>query len=155
MIARSRKGAVLAEFAIAFMPICTMFLVAVQLSRYLVCRMVVTHAAEVSARACAVIIDPDPGHDKHVDGPDSDVQTAAHMIMTSFGGPLGGHEIRISDPTCTHVGDANGGIDTVKIDATYTCDVPVAKRIVCSGGTKTFTITTHFPHQGAEYTLDP
>jgi len=74
-ILRARKGAVLAEFAIAFMPICTMFLCVCQLSRYSIARLAVLHAAQVSVRACAVIVDPDPGHETNLDGPDSDVQT--------------------------------------------------------------------------------
>jgi hypothetical protein len=145
---------VLAEFAIAFMPICTMFLCLCQLSRYAIARMAVMHAAEVSVRACAVIIEPDPGHDKNLDGPDTDVQRAAHMAMKPFGGQdYGGNEIKIQDPTCTHAGEENGGLDTVTMSATYTCGIPVAKNIICSGGPKNWTVTAQFPHQGAWYGL--
>jgi hypothetical protein len=153
---KAKRGAVLAEFAIAFMPICAMFLGLTQLSRYAICRLAVMHAAEVSVRACAVIIEPDPGHDANLDGPDTDVQTAAHMVMKPFGGDLGGHEIHISDPTCEHTGvEANGGTDTVTLQATYTCTIPLGKLIVCGLAVtpKTFTIQAQFPHQGAEYQL--
>ena len=66
-ILRARKGAVLAEFAIAFIPIMAMFLVLCQLSRYYIARLAVLHAAEVSVRACAVIIEPDPGHPRYIE----------------------------------------------------------------------------------------
>lgn len=153
MVQRGKRGAVLAEFIIAFMPICAMSLCVAQLSRYSIARLAVMHAAEVSVRACAVIIDPDPGHDKQVDGPDSDVQTAAHIAMKPFGGDLGGKEIHISDPTCSHSGEDNGGTDTVSIDAKYTCGIPLARWIVCGGGSKQWTVTAQFPHQGAKYKL--
>ena len=153
-IVRDRRGAVLAEFIVAFMPICAMFLCTAQLSRYAIARLAVTHAAEVSARACAVIIDPMPGHEKELDGKDSEVQDAAHIAIKPFGGTdFGGQEIKIEDPTCEHTGDSNGGTDTVKINATYHCMIPLAHNIVCSTGDKTWTEQVSFPHQGADYHL--
>jgi len=158
-IVRGRRGAVLAEFAIAFMPICTMFLCVAQLSRLFISRLAVMHAAQLSVRACAVIISPDPGHEASppLDGQDTDVQKAAQIAMKPFGGDgltnYGGNEISITAPDCTHAADANGGTDTVKTTATYNCTIPVAKNIVCSGGSKTWDLTVQFPHQGANYGL--
>lgn len=149
-IVRARRGAVLAEFAIAFMPICTMFLCVVQLSRYSIARLAVLHAAQVSVRACAVIIDPDPGHEVQLDGPDSDVERAATIAMKPF---EGSGEISHGPPKCTHDGPENGGTDTVEMNGTYDCRIPVAKRIVCAGGSKDFTVHAQFPHQGARYKL--
>ena len=153
-ILRARKGAVLAEFAIAFIPIISMFLVLCQLSRYYIARLAVLHAAQVSVRACAVIIEPDPGHDNELDGPDSDVQTAAKNAMKPFNASnASGHEVYIEDPTCQHAGEPNGGDDTVTVVAHYNCTIPLARGIVCPNGEKTWTVTTRFPHQGAEYEL--
>ncbi len=151
---RNIRGAVLAEFAIAFMPICAMFLVLVQLGRLEISRLAVLHAATVSVRACSVIIEPEPGFENGVDGKEEDVKTAAHMAMKPFGGDLGGNEIKITEPECKHAGDANGGTDTVTIDATYTCNIPLARNVVCPAGTKEFQVTAQFPHQGAEYKLE-
>jgi hypothetical protein len=147
---RARRGAVLAEFAIAFMPICTMFLCVCQLSRYSIARLAVLHAAQVSVRACAVIQKPNPGHSKSIDGPDTDVQRAAQVAMKPF---EGSGEIKHDDPTCTHDGEPNGGTDTVTMTGTYTCMIPVAKRIICSSGPKTISVTAQYPHQGADYHL--
>lgn len=159
-IVRARRGAVLAEFAIAFMPICTMFLCLSQLSRYFIARLAVMHAAEVSVRACAVIQEPMPGHTQGVDGKDSEVQTAADMVMkpsttTAPWSGFAGTELTYDPPTCNHVnnGNSNGDPDTATINATYTCTIPVAKNIVCSSGPKKFTMTSSFPHQGADYHL--
>jgi hypothetical protein len=111
------------------------------------------HAAEVSVRACAVITEPDPGHADELDGPDTDVQRAAHLAMKPFGGDGnngGGYEINISDPSCSHIDDANGGTDTVTVNATFHCTVPVAKPLVCGGGnSKTWSVVAQFPHQGS------
>ncbi len=149
-IVRARRGAVLAEFAIAFMPICTMFLCVVQLSRYSIARLAVLHAAQVSVRACAVITDPDPGHEVQLDGPDSDVQRAANVAMAPF---EGSGEITHTDPQCVHDGEDNGGTDTVTMQGQYLCRIPVAKNIICSSGPKNFTVHAQFPHQGAKYKL--
>lgn len=152
---REVRGAVLAEFAIAFMPICAMFLCVAQLSRFELAHLVTMRAAEVSARACAVIQEPDPGHEKQLDGPDEDVQQAAHVVMQGMGGgPNGNSELTITDPTCSHAGDPNGGTDTVTLTANYHCTIPLAQKIVCSGGDKTWSETVMYPHQGADYKLD-
>ncbi len=153
-ILRARRGAVLAEFAIAFMPICAMFLCVCQLSRYSIARLAVLHAAQLSVRACSVIIVPDPGHSKQLDGPDSDVQRAATLAMQPF---EGSGEITHTPPTCVHDDSGpdheNGGTDTVTMQATYTCNIPLARGIVCSSGPKNFTVHAQFPHQGAKYHL--
>jgi len=133
-----------------------MFLCLVQISRYSIARLTVLHAAQVSVRACAVITDPDPGHDVQLDGPDEDVQRAATIAMAPF---EGSGEITHTDPKCQHDGSrdgtthGNGGTDTVTMKGTYTCMIPVAKRIICSSGPKTFSVTAQFPHQGAKYKL--
>lgn len=159
-VLRARRGAVLAEFAIAFIPICAMFLCVCQLSRYVIARLAIQHAAEVAVRACAVIQSPMPGHSEDVDGKDEDVKTAAALVLkpslattpwTGFVTSSG--ELTYANPTCTHKGEANGGEDQVSINATYDCQIPLAKRIVCSSGPKTFTMSASFPHQGAEYHL--
>jgi Flp pilus assembly protein TadG len=161
---RARKGAVLVEFAIAFMPICTMFLCVAEMSRYFIARMAVIHAAEVAVRSCAVISDPQPGNEAQLNGdPAKDWQTATDMVLKQtssnpipgWGGFVGStSELNYTEPTCTNTtGDSNGSDDTVSLKATFTCNVPVAQNIVCSGGQKNINITTKFPHQGADYKL--
>ena len=150
-IFRARRGAVLAEFAIAFMPICVMFLCLVQQSRYTIARLAALHAAQVSVRACAVIIQPNPGHDSGLNGPDTDVQRAADIAMQPF---EGSGEITHSPAQCTQPDGQtpeNGVTDEVSLDVTYTCQIPVAKRIICANGNIPFTVKAQFPHQGAKY----
>ncbi len=148
-VARSTKGAVLAEFIIAIIPISAMFLCVCQIARLQIARLATMHAAQVSVRACAVIVDPDPGHDQGVDGKDTDVVTAERQVLK----PFEGSEYAAEDATCKHSGDVNGGTDTVTIKATYTCTIPLARHIICPGGTRKLDAQAQFPHQGAEYEL--
>lgn len=152
-ILHARRGAVLAEFAIAFMPICAMFLCVSQLARYSIDRLAVLHAAQVAVRACAVIKEPDPGFDNQLDGPESDIGRAADIALAPFEGTTGTGELTHSEPQCEHTGEANGGTDTVTLKATFTCKIPIASKIVCSGGAKDITVHAQFPHQGAYYQL--
>lgn len=160
-IVRARKGAVLAEFAIAFMPICTMFLCVAEMSRYFIARLAIEHAAEVAVRACAVTLDPMPGNDANLNGtPDQDYKTAADSVLKanllfSWDGFVNANsELQYTEPECTNGGgSSNGGDDTVTLAATFTCKIPVAQNIICAGGQKSWTVTAKFPHQGADYTL--
>jgi len=152
-LGRNKRGAVLAEFAFAFMPVCTMFLFVVQFSRFEMCRLASYHAANVAARACSVINvggdEINPGGDK-MNGPEGDANKAAKLVLKPF---LGKELSLDKDITCEHVGDRNG-TDTVNVTSTYTCDIPVAKKLMCPSTTRSWTVTAKMPHQGAEYKLD-
>lgn len=145
------RGAVLAEFAMAFMPIATMFLCVMQFSRWQVARIATYHAASVSARACAVIVSPNPGGEA-INGPDTDVEKAAEMAMATFGGKSG-TEIKLEKAECQHSGDEYG-MDTATVTVTYTCTVPVAKAFVCPGGNRQIVSTAQMGHQGAKYVIN-
>lgn len=152
-LGRNNRGAVLAEFAFAFMPVCTMFLFVVQFSRFEMCRLATYHAANVGARACSVINaggeDINPGGEK-INGPDTDANKAAKLVLAPF---LGKELTLNQDVTCNHAGGPSG-TDTVDVNATYTCDIPVAKKLMCPNGTHTWTFTAMMPHSGAEYKIE-
>ena len=57
---RQQRGAVYAEFLVAFMPFLLLFLGGVQLALVAQARVVVQHAASLAARAAVVTIDDDP-----------------------------------------------------------------------------------------------
>lgn len=152
-LGRNSRGAVLVEFAFAFMPVCTMFLFVVQFSRFEMCRLASYHAANVSARACSVINAGgdaiNPGGEK-LNGPDTDANLAAKQVLKPF---LGKEFSLDSDVKCDHGGGVNG-TDTVEVKTTYTCDIPVAKKLMCPNGNHAWTITARMAHQGASYKLD-
>lgn len=152
-LGKNRKGAVLAEFAIAFLPVATMFLFVVQFARFEMCRLASYHAANVAVRACSVINvggdEINPGGDK-ANGPKEDADRAAKTAVRSFTGA----EYQITEPvTCQHAGGASG-TDTVTVKSSYTCQVPVGKRLMCPSGSCTWNVTARMPHNGAKYKLE-
>ncbi len=146
---RDKRGAVLAEFAIAFLPVAAMFVSITQFARFEICRLASLHAANVAVRACAVTnVGGDginPGGDK-VNGPATDADKAARQVLKPF---LGG-ELSAEQVTCQHSGDAMGD-DTVNIKMTYNCQVPLGRTLMCNGNQKQWTVKASYPHQGAVY----
>jgi hypothetical protein len=139
----------LAEFAIAFMPIMTIYLTMLELAHYFVIREVVVHAANLTARACAVVgpvNDAPPG----VNGPLDDAKAAGEWALKPWmSSATNVNNIKVE---CTQADAADPyGQDNGHITADYTCSVPVAKVIVCAGGPKKIDVTSSFPHQGAKY----
>jgi hypothetical protein len=153
-ITRERRGAVLAEFAIAFMPICVIFLTLCQLARLGIAKLYTQHAAAVGIRACAVIISPDPGEDIPVDGPEEDYKRAVETVVKQSDDGLAKNELRYEKAECTHNGVANGGEDTLTVQTSYTCTIPIADKIVCGSGSRKLEVTAEFPHQGADYKIE-
>lgn len=150
-LGQNTKGAVLAEFAFAFMPVATMFLFVSQFARFETCRLASLHAANVAARACAVTnVGGDginPGGDE-VNGPKTDANKAVLVVLK----PFLGKELQVATVNCEHSGGADGD-DKVNLKMTYTCGVPVGGTLMCGGvgSSKTWTATASYPHQGALY----
>jgi len=152
-VVKGTRGAVLAEFIIAFMPIMTIFMCMCQLVHLFTMREILFHAANATARACAVINDPNnnqPGGDT-VNGPQKDGEQAGRWALqpwkTSSYLTVDKVECLYQEPNDTY------GQDVGHISATYRCTVPIAKNIVCPGGIKTLDIQSDFPHQGAKYKM--
>ena len=153
-LGRNKRGAVLAEFAFAFMPVCTMFLFVVQFSRFEMCRLASYHAANVAARACSVINvggdEINPGGDK-MNGPEGDANKAAKLVLKPF---LGKELSLDSDVKCEPSGGGPNDTDSVEVKATYTSDIPVAKKLMCPNGDHKWSVKAKMAHQGASYVLD-
>lgn len=149
---RSKKGAVLAEFAIAFMPVCTLFLVLMEVTRYSMARMAMEHAAGVSVRACSVIQTPQNQGTANLDGdPGKDMQTAAEAALEPWKKTK---TLTSITATCDPPGGRNS-TDTATVEADYHCDIPVAGKIVCGfGGKKKMTLSARMAHQGADYVVE-
>jgi hypothetical protein len=152
-LVKEKRGAVLAEFAIAFLPVATMFLFIAQFARFEMCRLAVLHTANVSVRACAVVNsggdEINPGGDA-INGPESDANKAAQMVLK----PFVGQELSVEPVKCVHNDTSDPyGLDVVDVKATYTCQVPVGKRLMCPSGSRTWTTRATMAHQGAKYKL--
>jgi hypothetical protein len=150
-LSRDTKGAVLAEFCIAIVPVLTMFFSFVQLSRVATARLVVKHSAIIGARAASVITNGannNPGQSKGANDGEvtNGVKAALGPWWTKSGG-ITAVDVTVKDSSSR--GDPYNWVE-VKVSATYACKVPMGF-IACGGPTKRIEETYRMPHQGALY----
>jgi Flp pilus assembly protein TadG len=148
---RDSKGAVLAEFCIAIVPVLTTFFSFVQLSRIATARLVVKHSAIVGARAAAVITNGannNPGQNQGAndDQVTNGVKAALGPWWTKSGG-ITSVNVTVNDTSSRS--DPYNWVE-VKVSATYACKVPMGF-IACGGPTKRIEESYRMPHQGAIY----
>lgn len=148
---KGTRGAVLAEFIIAFMPIMTIYLTMLELAHYFVIREVVVHAANATARACAVVGPNDAPVGGGKNGGIADAQAAGEWALKPW--KASGNNVQNIKVECTQADPAQdpAGKTSGHITADYSCSVPIAKLIACAGGPKKIDVTSSFPHQGAKY----
>ena len=143
------RGAVLAEFCIALVPLLTMFFSFVQLSRISAARLVVKHSAIVGARAAAVVSNANNNNPGSGSGSNAgDVESAVQAAL----GPwwkksVSKVDVAINDSSTRE--DPYGWVE-VKVTATYACNIPMGS-IACGGKTKQLIERFRMPHQGASY----
>ena len=146
---RGTRGAVLAEFILAFVPIMTIYLTMLELAHFFVIREVVVHAANATARACAVV---GPVNDAPAgkNGDIADAKKAGEWALKPW--MASGNNVTNIKVECIQAAAADPyGQDNGHITADYKCSVPIAKLIACAGGPKKIDVTSSFPHQGAKY----
>lgn len=149
-----KRGAVLVEFAVAFMPLMITFSCFVQLSQMATAKIVVKHSAVVGARAAAVIAN---GHkntpDQKQGDNKADVEAGVKAAMGPWTKTMKSVDVAIDDKSsCTDP----YGLVSVTVTAEYKCSVPFGGRLLCGavGATRTMKQTYGFPHQGARYKLE-
>jgi Flp pilus assembly protein TadG len=147
-----KRGAVLVEFVVAFVPLMTVFFVFVQLSQLAVARLIVKHSAVVGARAAAVY------HNEHTNVPEMCADNGKAKVDSAVRAAVGHWSDRIT--TTTNVSDSsnrdsNGmyNLVTVRVNAVVRCRVPLG-RLMCPGGVALMTDVKSLPHQGARYKVD-
>ena len=150
---KDQRGAVLAEFAVVAMPLFATFFGFVQLAQYATADLYVRHAANVAARAAAVMSEAhNPGtHSPMNDG----TLKAATIALGTWADPikLGNSNVRLKD-VGVDINDPGGaeGMTSVTVNATYVCKIPLGKLLVCGAdGKRTVSHTARFPKQGARY----
>lgn len=156
--ARRRRGAAMVEFMIAIVPVLMIWTVCWQLSRVYTGRLMLKHAATIGVRAAAVTHDnqnlPKP---KNAKDDQEDGQKAVENAVGKALGPwqntaIRNVEVTIDDSSNRDEYDGPFGLVTVKVKATFKCDVPMAKYMVCGGGASIdWEETANYPHQGARY----
>jgi hypothetical protein len=136
------------EFVVILVPLMTLFLAMLELSRLAIAHLLLERAAGMAVRACAVIKD----QPKNCASGEADrlIEQAAaeglrpwtdtHVVVDSV-------ECRTKKPS---------GEDTLQIRAQFRCVVPIARDILCSEGNgaasaRAITATARYAHQGASY----
>lgn len=148
---KDKRGAVLVEFAVAFMPLMITFSSFVQLQQMATARLVVKHATVIGARGAAVISNekentPDQKLGKNEDEIKKGVMAGLGLWKNTM------RDVQVvvkDDSTCA---DPYGMV-SVTVTARYKCSVPFANMFMCpSGQTHEFKpMTSRFPHQGAKF----
>jgi hypothetical protein len=154
-LARDRRGAVLAEFAIVIVPLSLAFFSLAQVSMLYAAKLVMRHAAVCAVRAYAVIAPPNPGNNGN---PGTDPVLAGTIALGPWYNP-GGNGITAADfqfasQATTSPPYGYYGLDTVTVQGVYQCSVPLGRLVACIGGIEPLgPYTASFPHQGARYCM--
>ncbi len=149
---RDTRGAVLAEFVIAIVPVMTTFFTFVQLSRVATARLVVKHSAIVGARAAAVISNAHDNNPGQTGTADKDVTNAVKLAMGPWWAKAGGiTSVNVTVTDSSSKADPYNWVE-VKVNALYACKIPMGF-MACGGYTKRIEETYKMPHQGATYKM--
>jgi Flp pilus assembly protein TadG len=148
---RGTKGAVLAEFVIAIVPVLITFFSFVQLSKLATARLVVKHSTIVGARAASVISNV---HNNTPDAKNDGKADITNSVRSAMGpwiakGSIAAINVTVDDQSSRS--DPYGWV-TVTVRATYVCKVPMGF-LACGGLTKTLEESYRMPHQGAIYEI--
>jgi len=144
-----KRGAVAAEFVIAFMPLAITFFSFTQVGQLYTGHLVFKHAALAAGRAAITTVGPcNPGADKDHRRDPQDVQIAAFNALGE--GAWQGHFASVQANATYGGGDQYGPV-TTKTTARYHCTVPLGSKIVCTGGFVNMEEQVILPHQGANY----
>jgi Flp pilus assembly protein TadG len=159
---RDRRGAVLIEFVVAIFPLLTIFFVFVQLIAIAAATLMVKHSAVVGARAAAVFSskkdtlpegcgDADDGQARIERGVRDALGRWAPSITTEV--DVNDRSTRWEDADGDFPANVDGPYDlvTVTVTARYRCNVPLARRLICTDNAKTIVQVKSMPHQGARY----
>lgn len=159
-----KKGAVLAEFIIAFVPMMNMFFCFTQYAQTAIANLVLRHAATAGARAAIVTYGScetnqgnedcasfNPGANiEQGETPERIIRDATVITLAGWADKF--DAINIDYRTGTTAGFADPhGIVRVTVRGSYRCDTPLARYIMCAGGHVQMTEYAELPLQGALY----
>lgn len=144
----AQRGAVLAEFVVALVPLLTIFFVFVQISAIAAARIRFKHATIIGARCASVYSNKNSTCPECESEGDTEVVEAIRAGLGSSAKGYASINATIDDRSSE---SDPYGLVTVSSSAEYQCGVPLG-RIICGTSSKvTFTEMKSLPHQGANY----
>jgi Flp pilus assembly protein TadG len=153
---KDQRGAVLAEFIVAIVPLLMMFFGFAQLAKLAAGRIVLKHSAIVAARAASVMTNAANNNPCQPNGMnEGQILNAATMALGRYWGRNGGFERMAVTVTDTSSRSDPYNWVSVRVVGVFECDVPMMGRIMCGGATTTMRAEVfRMPHQGASYTCE-
>ena len=148
------RGAVIVEFTVVMVPLLVTFFSFIQMGYLYQSALVLRHAAEIAARAAAVITVKEDNN-PNATGRPAEVTEAAYRATGLFGksGLISNVKVNITDDSSAR--DPHGMVH-IKLTATVACNVPMGGRIACfPSGKMTKTVEASYAHQGARYKIEP
>lgn len=149
---RDRRGAAMAEFLVAFMPLMITFFSFVQLTQVATAKLVVKHAAVVGARAAAVMSNGKSNTPGMSGGSNQgQIQEGVRAALGPWASAMSSVNVEVADESgCTT--ETLFELVHVTVRAKFRCTVPLGNRIVCgAGGESSLEQKMSYPHQGARY----
>ena len=154
------------EFIVVFVPLMTLFLCMIELSRLAIAHLMLERAAGMAVRACAVIKDQPKNCDETGPAGDASAGSAADQLIRQAAAeglrPWTDSNVSLDAVECkTH---QPSGEDTVQLRARFRCIVPIARDSLGSGSAKASAsaagasraigATARYAHQGASYNCE-
>jgi hypothetical protein len=145
------------EVVVILVPLMTLFLCMIELSRLAIAHLLLERAAGMAVRACAVIKD----QPKNCDGGSAEADRMIEQAAAEGVRPWTDTHIALEQVECRTTKPS--GEDVVQIRAQFRCVVPIAQSIVCSTSqspsagvvagvaSRAVGATARYAHQGASF----
>lgn len=149
-----QRGAVLAEFMIAVLPLLTTSFAFLQLTKLQTAKLILSHAAVCAARTAAVSSNAHANNPGARPGDETMPQRAVNAALAPWiaAGSFDDVHVELTDNSSAL--DPSGPV-TVTVSAQVGCTVPMMGRVLCKGPRKLLQGTATMPHQGARYEVEP
>ena len=153
-IVRDQRGAVLAEFVVAIMPLLTIFFVFLQFSAVTVASLLNKHAAVVAARCAAVVANEHKNvPEQKEDNGAGEITLAAQSAVGFWSKYMTTTAVVTEDKSTDEKPNGPYDLVTVEVTSVYRCGIPLGKTM-CPGGVVVLHDKKSMAHQGARYKLD-
>ena len=147
------RGAVMAEFAIAVVPLLATFFSLYQVTRLQTAKLMITHAAICGARTASVTSNVH-GNNPGVPREANDMpERAVNQALAPFLASKSYTDVRVIVDDASSAADPSGPV-RVTVTAKVTCAVPMMGRVICKGPQKVLEAHATMPHQGATYGVE-
>lgn len=154
------------EFIVVFMPLMTLFLCMIELSRLAIAHLMIERAAGMAVRACAVIKDQPKNCDETALSGEASAGNGADGLIRQAAAeglrPWLESNILLDAVECQT--QKPSGEDTLRLRARFRCAVPIARDILCTGSasasastagaSRALSATARYAHQGASYNCE-